>query len=243
MSGGKHHPYTYAKPDDWIEGYNNRTSDLATEDAKDAFAAGLADKQFEDKHNNIVASPQLDNTSFEQELHIIFQMSEHPKRFNFSSFDNIVGRFKSDLLWVGLRGSMSEDEVNYQYYAGSSAQRAYKKMQTQAKHPQILFKEQKDDEERSTEDEEKSESYKDYLSEEEIKIITSDDYRTPTGPWFGEVGRMVFGRSQSAAREFTWKLNSTDVYDNGVKNTIDTTSKKVSLQTLTKIDMLTTSVV
>jgi hypothetical protein len=236
VSGGIHHPYTYAKSDDWIEGYNNHTSDPATDDAKDAFAAGLADKQFEDKNNNIVASPHLSNIDFEQELHIIFQMSEQPRRFNSSSFDNIVGRFKSDLLWVALRGSMSEDEVNYQYYAGSSAQRAYKKMQTQAKYPQILYKEQ-------TEEEERSGSYKGDLSPEEDKIITSDDYKTPTGPWFGEVGRMVFGRSQIAAREFTWKLNSTDVYNEGVKNTIDTTSKKVSLRTLIEIDLLTTSVV
>jgi hypothetical protein len=130
---------------------------------------------------------------------------------------------------------MPEDKGNYQYYARSSAQRAYQKMQTQAKHPQIVYKDQ-------TEEDERSGSYKGYLSPEEDKIITSDDYKTLTGPWFGVVGQMVFGRSKITAQEFTWKLSSMDVYDNGVKNTIDTTSKKVSLQIMIEIDLLTTSV-
>jgi len=214
---------TSLKSRDYLNGYTSPDgiSHYTSDDATDAFALGFADQRFE--NGTRAASPSLNDTDFEQELHIIFQVSEQPRKLDYAGvrYHDAASRFNSDLLWIGLRdGSMSEEEVEYQDYTGSSAQRAYQKLHDQVNYPDILYKENFEEDTQM--------NYTSKLNPKETNITISNEYKF-AGPWFGEVSRMVFWRSQITAREFMWTLNNTSNDSDSEKTTVQTIPRKASL--------------
>jgi hypothetical protein len=214
---------TPLKSRDYLNGYNSTDgiSHYTSDDATDAFALGYADQQFE--NGTRAASPPLNDTDFEQELHIIFQVSEQPRKLDFEGvrYHAAALGFNSDLLWIGVRdGSMSKEEVEYQDYTGSSAQRAYRKLHAKVDYREILYKENFEEDTQM--------NYTSKLSPKAANITASNDYKF-AGPWFGEVSRMVFWRSQITAREFMWTLNNTSNNSDDDKTTVQAIPRKACL--------------
>jgi hypothetical protein len=149
---------------------------------------GHNDKEF-DKDKNRVQSPELSDTDFENELHVIFQLSNQPRKFDQYTIGSEALKLNFDYLWSGIRDrTMSDEEIRYQDYMAGSAQRAYRKLWSQASYPNALS----------------SVSANESLADG--RTLTSLESNQDAGPWFGEFGRMVFWRAQDTSRDFMWAL-------------------------------------
>jgi len=181
-------PYNYRKAQSYITGYNSPTYDAhySSDDATDAYSSGFNDAQFEINHPR-VDSPSLGDTDFEQDLHIIFQLSDQPRQFDAWSMSQWVNKFNYNFMWsrVGDR-SMSDEQVKYQDYTAASAQRAYRKLYAQYENGYLV-----------------PGTFNHTLTEAEEATVQSEEYKY-AGPWFGEVGRMLFQRFQATPRDFMW---------------------------------------
>jgi hypothetical protein len=135
---------------------------------------------------------------------------------------------------------MSDEEVKYQNHTSSSARRAYMKLYAQTKDRKLVV----EDEIKKGEEEYEKQLEKDRKEYEEsyekaTGLPFPDDYwwygggsqdYTSAGPWFGEVGRMVFGRFQSAPREFMWTPDITKEPSQMDPETKKTNARKASHQ-------------
>jgi len=144
-------------------------------------------------------SPPLSDTDFEHELNVIFQISDQPRSF-MSREDAKLNRagLNKDFLWSAIgHKDMTQEQVDYERYQGSGARQAYRKMWVQYNDT----------------------GYDDFSPENPRNDpfdVYYDAYRFTysggkscpyTEPWFGEVGRMVIWKAQTAPRDFMWTLH------------------------------------
>lgn len=164
----------------------------------------------------------LNDTNFEHELNVIFQISDQPRYFaTKEDAKDKESKLNMDFLWSAIEDqSMTQEEVEYEKYQAGSANRAYRRTWGQAdnsNHPS-----------ESSLDLSYGASYSvayvaaygsSYAASYGGSYIPiypqSDKFGGPAdqnssnwgGPWSGEVGRMVMGRAQTTSRDFMWTLH------------------------------------
>ena len=157
----------------------------------------------------------LNDTDFEHELNVIFQISDQPRRFDsIQDAREGISRLNMGFLWSAIGDqSMSQEEINYEKYKASSAQRAYRRTWLQA-NVTLSSSDQPDHDQPESHQQETDLFQNDlwdptiYNSHPRPWLPGQPDRSCPyAGPWFGEVGRMVIWRAQTASRDFMWTLH------------------------------------
>jgi hypothetical protein len=161
---------------------------------------------------------ELNDTDFEHELNVIFQISNQPRYF--TSQEDAKQRksqLNMDFLWSAIGDkTMAQDQVAYEKYQAGSADRAYRRTWSQANNsdtpPEIpwdvtygpsyaALEAQYAASEASSYGYSYGVSYGDIYRPD----LSSSNSSNWGGPWFGEVGRMVIWRAQT--RDFMWTLH------------------------------------
>lgn len=79
-------------------------------------------------------APSPNDTDFENELNVIFQISDQPRYFaNQEDAKEHKSRLNMDFLWSAIRDrTMTQEEVEYEQYQAGGADRAYRRTWGQA---------------------------------------------------------------------------------------------------------------